>query len=96
MDISTNLALTIIICVTIICVTVIVIMQQVMKYLINPNKAKQKISDMNTKTIKKFTSFKYPWIYKETTTTNNPSNNELANNKSVNNESINKVNNESK
>lgn len=81
MDISINLAFTIIICVTIICATAI--MWQVIKYLINQNKAKQKISNFNTKTIKKFTSFKYPWIYKKTTTTNNPSNNnELTNNES--------------
>ena len=38
MDISTNLAFTIIICMTIICATAI--MWQVMKYLINQNKTK--------------------------------------------------------
>lgn len=58
MDISTNLAFTIIVCVTIICTTAI--MWQVMKYLINQNKTKQKISDINAKTIRKFKSFKYP------------------------------------
>lgn len=79
MDISTNLAFTIIICVTIICITIscfTVIIWQIMKYLINRNKTKQKISK-----IKKIKSFRYPvWIYKGATTTNND--------KSVNDESI--------